>query len=140
MTYKILRRAGDGSAAPQEYGTLAAAMEAAGHPDPAEWQTEPGQPGLLFGATPYVAAVSAPAAPCMIEAAGVAREFADTYPAGHRADRRWSPCDAQIIAAVLDETRNDRPGWQLLYLTACQAGAWLASRYGTGSGAGGSVT
>lgn len=135
MTYKMLRRAGDGHAAPQECDTLAAAMEAAGHPDPADWQTEPGQPGLLFLATPY----SAAAAPCTIQAPGVAREFADTYPAGSRAERRWSPCDGQIITAVLDETRTGRPVWPLPYLTACHAGAWLASRYGTG-GAGGSVT
>jgi hypothetical protein len=140
MMYKVLRRVGDGRAAPQECETLATAMEAAGHPDPADWQTEPGQPGLLFLATPYAAVVSAATAPCMIEASGVAREFADTYPAGRRADRRWSLCDAQIITAVLEETRNGRSGWRLPYLTACQAGAWLASRYGTGGGAGGSVT
>ncbi len=125
-----------------EYSSLIQAMAAAGHHGLPDWETRPGRPGLLFLSVAAARAVGGSVSPpWVIEAPGVAREFADAFPAAGRADRRWSLLDEQIIAAVVDETRHGRVLWRLPHhLTACQAGAWLAARYGTGSGAAGSVT
>lgn len=125
-----------------EYSSLIQAMAAAGHHGLLDWETRPGQPGLLFLSLAAAHTPGEPVSPpWVIEAPGVAREFADAFPPASRAARRWSLLDEQIITAVVDETRHGPGRWRLPHhLTACQAGAWLAARYGTGSGAAGSVT
>jgi hypothetical protein len=80
------------------FPSLTDAMSAAGQLINAHWFTRPGQPDLLFladSAAGYsTLPEDLPETPIWtIEAAGVAREYADSIPAALRACRSWLPSD-----------------------------------------------
>jgi hypothetical protein len=130
-----LRRAGQPAADAQPsgaYPTLPQAMAATGCPGFTAWQTQPGQPDRLYPLSPSRGSRHHGSS-FVIEAAGVARQFARACPDPVAASRRWSPDDHTITDAVLAVIcPDDDSRWRLCRGSTLRAAARIAAYHGTG--------
>ena len=132
------RRGARRSSRAREYGTLGDAMAASGHPGFGDWQVRAGDPGRIFQAAgrPRSGLRGRDRRGWVIEAPGVARQYADACPDEVRMNRRWTAASDRIISSVGPAARAAGFGsgcWVLPPRSAARAGARLAAQHATGA-------